>query len=191
MEVPRNGPADVPRVSTEQMREVDRLMIEEYGISLPQMMENAGRSLARLARSRFLDGDPRGRRVVVLAGTGGNSGGGLVCARHLHNWGAEVEVRLASSPSRLAEVPGHQHAILEVMGVPVAMATAEAGLPRADLLVDAIVGYSLTGAPRGEAAGRYERRTSTGPPSWPWTSPVASTPRPELSTSRRSEPRPL
>ena len=153
MEIPLNGPADVPRVSTEQMREVDRLMIEEYGISLPQMMENAGRNLARLARSRFLDGDVRGRRVLVLAGTGGNGGGGLVCARHLPNWGAEVEVRLASSPSRLAEVPRHQHAILEAMGVPVAMATAEVGLRPADLLVDALVGYSLTGAPRGEAAG--------------------------------------
>ena len=143
----------LPRVSTEQMREVDRLMVEEYGVSLPQMMENAGRSLARVARSRFLDGDPRGRRVAVLAGTGGNGGGGLVCARHLRNWGAEVEVRLASPPSRLAEVPRHQLAILEVMGVPAAMAPAEVGLPPADLLVDAIVGYSLTGAPRGEAAG--------------------------------------
>jgi NAD(P)H-hydrate epimerase len=141
---------EVPRVPTEQMREVDRLMIEEYGVSLPQMMENAGRNLARLARSRFLDGDSRGRRVVVLAGTGGNGGGGLVCARHRRNWGAEVEVRLASPASRLAEVSRRQYAILEAMAVPVA--TAEEGLLRADLLVDALIGYSPTGAPRGGTA---------------------------------------
>ena len=36
----------VPTVSREQMAEVDRLMIEEYGINLFQMLENAGRSLA-------------------------------------------------------------------------------------------------------------------------------------------------
>lgn len=50
-------------------------------------MENAGAVLARLARSRFLGGDPREKRVVVLAGTGGNGGGALVCARRLHNYG--------------------------------------------------------------------------------------------------------
>ena len=56
------------------------------------MMENAGRNLAHLARTRFLDGDPSGRRIVVLAGTGGNGGGALVAARRLHNYGAHVDV---------------------------------------------------------------------------------------------------
>ena len=41
---------EVPVLSTDQMREVDRLMIEEYGIELIQMMENAGRNLAMLAK---------------------------------------------------------------------------------------------------------------------------------------------
>jgi len=74
-------PDDVPYVTTAQMVEVDRAMIEDFGIELIQMMENAGRSLAHLARARFLSGDPRGKRVVALAGTGGNGGGALVCAR--------------------------------------------------------------------------------------------------------------
>ncbi len=44
-------PADgAPELSTSQMVEVDRLMIEEYGIELIQMMENAGRNLARTDR---------------------------------------------------------------------------------------------------------------------------------------------
>ena len=55
----------IPYLTTDQMREVDRAMIEDYHIELIQMMENAGRNLAHLARTRFLDGDPRGRRVVV------------------------------------------------------------------------------------------------------------------------------
>ena len=54
---------NIPFVTTDQMREVDRAMVEDYGISLLQMMENAGRGLAHLARGRFLDGDPRGLRV--------------------------------------------------------------------------------------------------------------------------------
>ncbi|HSG80651.1 MAG TPA: NAD(P)H-hydrate epimerase [Gemmatimonadota bacterium] len=66
---------DVPSLTTAQMIEVDRLMIEDYHIELVQMMENAGRNLAHLARVRFLGGDPRGKRVVVAAGSGGNGGG--------------------------------------------------------------------------------------------------------------------
>ena len=68
----------VPYLTTEQMAEVDRAMIEDSRIELIQMMKNAGRNLAHLARRRFLDGDPPGKRVVVLAGTGGNGGVGLI-----------------------------------------------------------------------------------------------------------------
>ncbi len=75
---------EIPYVTTEQMIEVDRAMMEDYRIELIQMMENAGRNLAHLARVRFLDGNPSGKHVVVLSGTGGNAGGALVCARRLH-----------------------------------------------------------------------------------------------------------
>ncbi|MBI2964900.1 MAG: NAD(P)H-hydrate epimerase, partial [Chloroflexi bacterium] len=78
---------DLPYLTAEQMRAVDRLMIDRYGIVLLQMMENAGRSLAVVARDRFLGGNALGRRVVELAGSGGNGGGGLVCARRLSAWG--------------------------------------------------------------------------------------------------------
>ena len=146
-----NSP-NVPLITTDQMREVDRAMIEDYGILLMQMMENAGRELAHLARSRFLGGDPRGQKVLVLAGTGGNGGGGLVCARRLHNWGAQVEVWLSGSVSRLSEVPRLQLSILEHMEVTINETDDAAGLPPADLIVDAIIGYSLSGAPRGGSA---------------------------------------
>lgn len=33
---------DIPYLAAEQMREVDRAMIEDYGIQLIRMMENAG-----------------------------------------------------------------------------------------------------------------------------------------------------
>ena len=74
------------------MVEVDRAMIEDYGIRLVQMMENAGRNLAHLARLRFLSGEPHAKRVAVLAGVGGNGGGALVCARRRDSWGERVAV---------------------------------------------------------------------------------------------------
>jgi len=65
----------VPWLTTELMVEVDRLLIEDLGIELIQMMENAGRSMAVLALRKLRDAYPAAR-VVVLAGPGGNGGGG-------------------------------------------------------------------------------------------------------------------
>ena len=148
-----NAEENIPFLTTEQMREVDRAMMEDYGISLLQMMENAGRNLAHLARWRFLDGDPRSRKVLILAGTGGNGGGGLVCARRLHNWGADVKVMLSASESRLTEVPQPQLDILQRMGVKIDAPSADGvTLSQADLIIDALIGYSLRGAPAGTTA---------------------------------------
>jgi NAD(P)H-hydrate epimerase len=144
--------SSVPYLNTEQMREVDRAMIEDFGIELIQMMENAGRNLAHLARTRFLAGDPRGKRVVVLAGTGGNGGGALVCARRLHGYGANVTVALTKTDAAFTPVPQRQLAIVRRIGI--AVVSAES-LPSTapDLIIDGIIGYSLQGAPRGSAAG--------------------------------------
>ncbi|MEL6592859.1 MAG: NAD(P)H-hydrate epimerase, partial [Bacteroidota bacterium] len=138
---------DYPRITTEQMIEVDRAMIEDYHILLIQMMENAGRNLALLASMRFLTGDPQGKRVVVLAGTGGNGGGAMVAARRLHNWGAQVEVYVSRFAER--EIPAHQLDILQQMGVAVHSGTIPAFGEAADLILDGLIGYSLSGHPRG------------------------------------------
>jgi len=116
------------------------------------MMENTGRNLAHLARRRFLDGDARGSRVLVLSGKGGNGGGGMVCARRLHTWGADVAVWLSAPASELAQVPSGQLAILQRIGMQIEVDNENAALPEADLIVDALVGYSLSGPPAGITA---------------------------------------
>ncbi len=159
-----NSHSSIPFVTTEQMREVDRLMVEEYGILLVQMMESAGRSLAHLVRSRFFTGDPRGRRVLVLAGAGGNGGGGMVYARWLHSLGAEVRVHVAAAPSRMASATRHQINILERMGIEVEMASNRMNFPPSDLIVDALIGYSLRGAPTGVVATLIGEANNHGTP---------------------------
>lgn len=146
------GTKTLPYLTTEQMREVDRAMIEDYGIQLIQMMENAGRTLAHLARVRFLDSDPKGKQVVVLSGTGGNGGGALVSARRLHNYGATVRVVTAKEDDALAPVPRQQLDILRQMGVTISSIQAPEVAGDADLIIDGLIGYSLRGAPRGAAA---------------------------------------
>jgi len=143
---------DIPYLTTAQMVEVDRIMMQDFKIELIQMMENAGRNLAHLARVRFLDDDPTGKKIVVLAGTGGNGGGALVCARRLHNWGARVQVFLSRPDEDFAQVPAHQLDIVRRMGIPVALVQEILSGEPPDLVIDGLIGYSLKGAPRGSAA---------------------------------------
>lgn len=155
-EIDRN----ILKIDTPQMIEVDRLMIEEYHIELIQMMENAGRCLAIVSRDVFLDKDPEGKKVCILAGTGGNGGGALVCARRLSNWGANVSVVLTSTDEKMTEVPRHQLGILRRMGVRISNAQLIEG--PYDLIVDGIIGYSVKGDPYGIAKAMIEwANTST------------------------------
>ena len=137
------------------MREVDRAMIDDFGITLLQMMENAGRNLADVVIHAVLRGLLHGKRVVVAAGPGGNGGGGLVAARHLHNRGCEVSVVLAAREDRVSGAVRHQLNILRSSGV--SIEPAETGeknesIGQADVIIDALFGYSLSGSPREPAA---------------------------------------
>lgn len=137
------------------MREIDRLMADELGVSLVRMMENAGRSLAGVARLA-LGGEIGGERVLVLVGPGGNGGGGLVAARHLLAAGADVEVRLSHPPEALAPVTAEQLAIAQRIGIAVGLGTADDREEPA-LVLDCLLGYGQQGAPRGQTASLIEQ----------------------------------
>lgn len=139
----------VPNLTTDQMIEVDRLMIEEYNIELIQMMENAGRCLAMVAVEEFLKTELENKKVIVLAGTGGNGGGALVCARRLHSLGCKTHVYLANA-EKMTTVPDHQLSILKNMGVSVFSSDDLNKVSSVDLIIDGIVGYSIKGDPRGK-----------------------------------------
>lgn len=139
----------IPALTTAQMIEVDRAMIEDYHIELIQMMENAGRNFAELTR-RQVGGTVKDKGIVVLCGSGNNGGGGMTAARRLHNWGANVIVALTKSADELRGIPAHQLDILRRMKIPT---LGPASLPSTpSLILDAIIGYSQSGSPRGAAA---------------------------------------
>lgn len=139
----------IPKITTEQMIEVDRLMIEEYHIELIQMMENAGRGLAILAKEKFLNGNPLAKNVTILAGTGGNGGGALVCARRLANWGAKVQVFMTAEEDKMTPIPLHQLNILKKIGIPIQLGNRLKTDTETDLIIDGIIGYSISGDPYG------------------------------------------
>ena len=140
----------VPAVTALQMREVDRIAVEDFGLGILQMMENAGRNLA-LNAIEMLGG--MAGAVTVLAGAGGNGGGGLCCARHLYNRGVQVWLVLDRDASALRGAALDQFRVLESAGLrPAEPGRAEDLIRDSQLVVDALIGYSLQGAPRGRAA---------------------------------------
>ena len=141
-------------LTTAEMREVDRLTTERYGIPSLTLMENAGRSVAEFIGRRFPHLERR--RVIVLCGKGNNGGDGFVAARHLREKGASVSTYLFADPG---EVKGDAAANLDrwrqVAGELHAVRTAEEwqrskqALRSADVIVDALLGTGVRGKVEG------------------------------------------
>ena len=137
----------VPAITREQMIEVDRIAVEETSPNLFQMMENAGRNLALIVIDLIKEKSP-GEEVLIFAGTGGNGGGGICAARHLLNHGYEPIVIL-SNEEKMQEVPSHQLEIFRKAGGNI-IPFENLKDVNPDIIVDAIIGYSLISAPRGK-----------------------------------------
>lgn len=130
-------------LTAEQMAAVDALASEKYGVQLVQMMENAGRQLAAHATT-MLGGNVFGKNILVLCGPGNNGGGGMVAARHLHNWGADVKAILSVNSDRLRAIPAQQWRTITSLG----LEEADFAQSEPSLIIDALLGYSGVGDPR-------------------------------------------
>ncbi len=130
-------------ITTDQMMEVDRLMIKVYGINLFQMMENAGRCLAIVAREKV--NHNKDKNILVIAGSGGNGGGGMTAARRLHYWGYNVEVLLTSGIEKHKGTIGAQLRILQKTGIDIYSGSGFDFSKKYDVIIDAMIGYSLKG----------------------------------------------
>ncbi|MEF8980156.1 MAG: NAD(P)H-hydrate epimerase [Haloarculaceae archaeon] len=129
-------------MTAHEMRDVDRVAVEDVGLQLLQMMENAGRILAGHVRDARDDDDD----VIVVAGNGGNGGGGLTCARHLANRDIPIQVVLERPPEELSGAAAHQSHILDEMNVSVTSGVESlADADERTTIVDALIGYGLSG----------------------------------------------
>ena len=77
-------------VTAGEMREIDRLTSQRFGVASLTLMENAGTAVAQFVASQY----PSGKRIGVICGKGNNGGDGFVAARKLQQAGKEVRVLL-------------------------------------------------------------------------------------------------
>lgn len=137
-------------LSTQQVRDVDRLAVEEYGMHSLVLMENAALGCVRWIESQF----PAPGRVTILCGRGNNGGDGLAIARHLRllGWGTDVLVlgpreRLSSDARvNLDILCAHSTQVPKL--ITVCQAEDLLAMQEADLILDAMLGTGAAGPPR-------------------------------------------
>jgi NAD(P)H-hydrate epimerase len=153
--------AGVVYVTTEEMRKMDDATIQEFHLDVLMLMENAGRATATLAK-QMLQETPLGKHVGCLVGGGNNGGDGMVAARHLANWGADINVIVGTTKDRMKDVPLGQLQILEKTGIPIL--SKDYDLRDYDLLIDGLIGYGLEGNPRDKVAMMIKDANRSGRP---------------------------
>jgi len=147
-----------------EMREVDRLTTERYGISQAQLMENAGRAVAEFTlREIARRVESSVQNVVVLCGKGNNGGDGFVVARHLRTEIRQTTVVLFGAATQLKGESGVNFEKWRSSGGEHFSVEADAGWARAaeliasaDVVVDAMLGTGLRGAATGYSAKTIE-----------------------------------
>ena len=136
-------------LTREQVRRLDQLAIEDYGIPGVVLMENAGRGVVEVMSALGVDGP-----VIILAGTGNNAGDGLVIARHLDLLGYQSVVVTCTDPSQWQGDTATNYRIAQASQLDVRWlqdlndAELETMLETAAWIVDAILGTGAVGAPR-------------------------------------------
>lgn len=121
----------------------------DLGVDILQLMEVAGLQVARAAWQLC---GARPARLLVVAGRGNNGGDGLVAARMLDAWGCRVRALLVGDAERLSPAAAAQLRALRSTTVEHAAGVSAGDVARhagdADLVIDALLGTGLRGAPR-------------------------------------------
>ena len=150
-------------VTAAQMAAIEQAA-DRSGVSLDSLMENAGLAVAQAARDEL--GGAAGARVVVLVGPGNNGADGLVAARHLRRWGAEVVCCLLTRRPD----PDPKLDLAREYGVEILSShdndTLARLLGRSRLVIDAVLGTGRSPAP-GRPCPRRHAAVATYSPELP------------------------
>jgi ADP-dependent NAD(P)H-hydrate dehydratase / NAD(P)H-hydrate epimerase len=153
-------------LTADEMRTTDRVTTDRYGIPSLQLMEHAGRAVARFVLREF----PEALHVTALCGKGNNGGDGFVAARMLMEAGRKVQLLLLGHPE---ELKGDAKAMFERLEIAPIIAADEAMLGTvrvgelladSHLFLDAIVGTGFKPPLKGVALALRNRISSLDAP---------------------------
>jgi hydroxyethylthiazole kinase-like uncharacterized protein yjeF len=149
-------------VSAEEMRAIDRLTSERFGVPSLTLMENAGSAVAEHVLSRYHSA----QRIVVFCGKGNNGGDGFVAARKLHEKGKDIRIILLADPADLRGDAATMYRKLPVQALAIHSGEElnRAGASPADLYIDAILGTGFKPPVKGVYAEAIQLLNRCDPP---------------------------
>ena len=153
------GDPDVHAPTGSEAASFDRFAIDQLGVPGRTLIENAGRSAALVLERIFARGS-----VVVFAGSGNNGGDGLALARALAGWGRTVTVVQASARRPDVRLLHEWPLPMLDAGAEDAQDEIERATASAGVLVDAVLGTGISGAPRAPQARILEGMNRAGRP---------------------------
>lgn len=159
-------------VTADEMRELDRVTIEELGIPGVVLMARAGRAVALEVRNvgnRYLGSISNGgRRFLALAGAGNNGGDAYVAARVLASWGWDGAILEFADPDQVrGDAAAHRRRALGA-GVPSSRYAVAEDLERAlsvpSVVVDGLLGTGIRGEVREPFRSAIRMLNASGRP---------------------------
>ncbi len=144
--------------TADQIREIDRISIIEYGIPQSVLMYNAGNESAEF----IIDNFSHLENVIVFCGTGNNGGDGFVTAYILTNCGIKCDIILCGDSKKLTDSSKLYHDLCIKSEISVKKITEIADISRYDLIIDAITGTGFAGNPREEITEIIKTINSSG-----------------------------
>jgi NAD(P)H-hydrate epimerase len=137
----------MPALTRQQVRDVDRRAMEEYGLSGLVLMENAGRGCVDVLLRLGVKGP-----VTIACGKGNNAGDGFVVTRHLDLRRIPVTMLLFADPAELTGDAAANYKIVERSGIPMRACWQAEGVPAfldaVEWVIDALLGTGASGPPR-------------------------------------------
>ncbi len=132
-------------VTASEIREMDRIAIDQFGIPGPVLMESAGAAVVDAIVRRY--GAVAGKGLTIYCGAGNNGGDGYVIARRLALLGAKPTVALVAPDEKIKGDARVHLDVLRKTGLTSVVPYAEIGGTQPDIVVDALLGTGLNSAP--------------------------------------------
>lgn len=139
--------------SSAHIKQLDSLVSGKYGIPLSQLMENAGKSIFDEIKDNFAD-----NKFAVFCGKGNNGGDGFVVARLLKDYGCDVKVYLTHGEEELSATAKIAFDKLKKEKVEILKVTDD--VEPDTVIIDALLGISVSGEPRGNIKTAIDKITS-------------------------------
>lgn len=135
------------------IKKLDKLASEKYGIPESQLMENAGMSIFNEIKENFSE-----NKFAVFCGKGNNGGDGFVVARLLKSHGRDVKIYLTHDEAELSDTAKIAFDRLKDEEIEILKVTDN--VDRDAVIIDALLGVSVSGAPRGNIKEAIDKITA-------------------------------